>query len=453
MTSTGVFDAHHPPARALLDDCVHCGFCLQACPTYQLWGEEPDSPRGRILLMDSALRGTVELSADLVRHWDRCLGCMACVPACPSGVRYDRLIEQTRQQVERRWRRPAADRMLRDVLFALLPHPRRMRALARVLLLYQRSGARGLLRRSGVLARLPDRLQLIESLAPPLDAAAMRTGTPAWLPPRGPRRMRVALLSGCVQHAFFSEVNTAAARVLSAFRCEVLVPPGQPCCGALELHSGREAQALRRARALVECLERTGADRLAVTSAGCGSTLKEYGDLLADDPLWAARARRLAATVRDVNELLAELGEPPPLHPLPLRLAYHDACHLAQAQGVREQPRALLAAIPGLELVAVAPGENCCGSAGVYNLVEPEAAGELGRRTAARLLDAAPEAIAAANPGCLLQIGSHLGARRAPLPLFPPVELLDASIRGVAAPELVRARAARWAEVGPPGGA
>jgi glycolate oxidase iron-sulfur subunit len=452
VTVTGAFDSHHPPARALLDDCVHCGFCLQACPTYQLWGEEADSPRGRILLMDAALTGTVDLSADLVGHWDHCLGCMACVPACPSGVRYDRLIEQTRQQVERRWRRPTADRLFRDALFALLPHPRRMRLLARGLLLYQRSGARDLLRRSGVLGRLPRRLGLIEALAPPLDPAALRATAPARLAARGPRRMRVALLSGCVQHAFFSEVNAAAGRVLAAWGCEVVTPPAQPCCGALELHSGREAPALRRARALIERLEHAGADRLAVTSAGCGSTLKDYGELLADDPRWAVRAARLAASVRDISELLAELGEPPPLSPLPMRLAYHDACHLAHAQGVREQPRALLAAIPGVELVAVAPGEACCGSAGIYNLVEPEAAGELGRRTAARLHDAAPEAVAAANPGCLLQIGSHLGARRTPLPLFHPVELLDASIRGEHAPAMLRARAERWAAMGlPPG--
>ena len=451
MTASA-FDAHHPPARALLDDCVHCGFCLQACPTYQLWGEEPDSPRGRILLMDTALRGGIELSADLVRHWDRCLGCMACVPACPSGVRYDRLIEQTRQQVERRFTRSPRDRLLRDALFSMLPHPRRMRALARALVLYQRSGAPRALRRSGVLGRLPEGLRLLEGLAPPLDAEALRSTPPEWLDAQGTRRMRVALLSGCVQHAFFSEVNAAAARVLSAWGCEVVTPPQQPCCGALELHSGREAPALRRARRLVEVMERAGADRIAVTSAGCGSTLKDYGDLLGDDPAWAARAARLAASVRDVTELLAELGDPPRLEPLPVRLAYHDACHLAHAQGVREQPRALLAAIPGVELVAVPPGESCCGSAGIYNLVEPEAAGELGRRTVARLVNAAPEAVAAANPGCLLQIGSHLGARRTPLPLFHPVELLDASIRGLPAPPLLAARTERWSRMGVPAG-
>jgi glycolate oxidase iron-sulfur subunit len=447
VTPPAVFDAHHPPARALLDDCVHCGFCLQACPTYQLWGEEADSPRGRILLMDVALRGTVELTAELVRHWDRCLGCMACVPACPSGVRYDRLIEQTRQQVERRWRRSRSDRLFRDALFALLPHPRRMRGLARLLLLYRTSGARGLVRRTGLLGRLPARLQLLESLAPPLEAAALRETPPALLAARGERRMRVALLSGCVQHAFFSEVNAAAARVLAAWGCEVVTPPRQPCCGALELHSGREAAALRRARALVEGLEAAGADRVAVTSAGCGSALKDYGVLLADDPAWAARAARLAASVRDVTELLAELGAPPRLSPLPLRLAYHDACHLAQAQGIREQPRDLLAGIPGVELVPLPPGEACCGSAGIYNLVEPEAAGELGRRTAERVLAAAPQAVAAGNPGCLLQIGSHLSARREPLPLFHPVELLDASLRSLDAADMLRARARRWARM------
>jgi glycolate dehydrogenase iron-sulfur subunit len=439
------FDAHHPPARELLDDCVHCGFCLQACPTYQIWGEEADSPRGRILLMDAALRGTVELSGDLVRHWDQCLGCMACVPACPSGVRYDRLIEQTRQQVERRHRRDPGDRLLRSALFMLLPHPRRMRALAALLVAYRASGARRLARRSGLLARVPRPLRLLEGLAPPLDAAALRSTPPALQPARGPRRLRVALLTGCVQHAFFSEVNAAATRVLAAWGCEVVTPPRQPCCGALELHSGREGAALSRARALVERLEAAGADRVAVTSAGCGSAMKEYGELLADDPAWAARAARLAATVRDVSELLAELGTPPPLSPLPMRLAYHDACHLAWAQGVRDQPRALLAAIPGVELVPVPPGEACCGSAGIYNLVEPEAAGELGRRTAARILGAAPDAVAAGNPGCLLQVGAHLAARRATLPLLHPVELLDASLRGTDAGELLQARRRRWA--------
>jgi glycolate oxidase iron-sulfur subunit len=450
VSAGSAFDAHHPPARELLDDCVHCGFCLQACPTYQLWGEEADSPRGRILLMDTALRGTVELSDDLVRHWDRCLGCMACVPACPSGVRYDRLIEQTRQQVERRHRRGAGDRLLRSALFTLLPHPRRMRALAALLLAYRASGARRLVRRSGLLGRVPERVRLLEALAPPLDAAALRSAPPALEPARGPRRLRVALLSGCVQHGFFSEVNAAASRVLSAWGCEVVTPPRQPCCGALELHSGREAAALGRARALVERLEAAGAERIAVTSAGCGSAMKEYGELLADDPDWSGRAARLAATVRDVSEVLVELGTPPALSPLPLRLAYHDACHLAWAQGVRDQPRALLAAIPGVELVPVRPEVACCGSAGIYNLVEPEAAGELGRRTADRILDAAPDAVAAGNPGCLLQVGCHLGARGTTLPLFHPVELLDASLRGADAAELLRARRRRWADLESP---
>jgi glycolate oxidase iron-sulfur subunit len=429
MTVTRGFDGHHPPARALLDDCGHCGFCLQACPTYQLWGEEADSPRGRILLMDAALRGTVELSDELVRHWDRCLGCMACVPACPSGVRYDRLIEQTRQQVERRHRRPAGDRLLRDALFAFLPHPRRMRALAAVLVLYRGSGARRLVHRSGLLARLPRQLRLLESLAPPLESAALRSAPPALLPAQGARRMRVALLSGCVQHAFFSEVNAAAARVLAAWGCEVVTPPRQPCCGALELHSGRERAALARARALIERLESAGAERIAVTSAGCGSTLKDYGELLADDPRWSRRAARLAATVRDISEVLVELGTPPALSPLPMRLAYHDACHLAHAQGVRDQPRALLAAIPGVELAGVRPGEACCGSAGIYNLVEPEAARQLGDRKVKHVIKAGAAVVATGNPGCLLQIRSGLERAGHPLPTVHTIELVAASLR------------------------
>jgi len=425
------FDEHHPPARELLDDCVHCGFCLPACPTYQLWGEEADSPRGRILLMDLAARGEMEMSDQLVHHWDACLGCMACVTACPSGVRYDRLIEQTRQQVERRHRRTALARARRAVIFALFPYPRRMRAAAAMLVLYRATGLRRLLRRSGG----------ITALAPALPASAVTARVPALVPsqPAGsaPRR-RVMLLTGCVQHGMFGDVNAATARVLSAYGCEVHTPRGQGCCGSLELHAGREAAAVARGRRLLDSLHLLDRDPdalLAVNSAGCGSTLKQYGDLLGDE-----RAARFAARVRDVSEILAELGAPAvPLQPLPMRLAYHDACHLAHAQGIREQPRAVLSAIPGVELVALAEADMCCGSAGIYNLVEPRAATALGRRKAAHIRDAAPDALAAANPGCLLQISAHLGGAGG-VPTFHPVELLDASLRGVRAGDLLRGR-------------
>jgi glycolate dehydrogenase iron-sulfur subunit len=432
------FDDHDPPARELLDDCVHCGFCLPACPTYRLWGEEADSPRGRILLMDAAARGQLALTPDLVRHWDACLGCMACVPACPSGVRYDRLIEQTRQQVERRHRRPAADRLRRAAIFAVAPHPRRMRAVAAALLVYRASGLRRLLQR---------RIGGITALAPAISAAAVTARTPHHVPAVAANATiagakTAVLLTGCVQHGLYGDVNQATARVLSAYGWDVHVPTGQGCCGALELHAGRQAAAQRRARKLLAAfgaaMDSPGAV-LAVNSAGCGSVLKEYAELLAGTPE-AAAAEQLAARTRDVSELLAAAGTPSaPLHPLPLRVAYHDACHLAHAQGIRDQPRALLASIPGLEIVPLAEAELCCGSAGIYNLVQPKAAADLGRRKAAHVRSAAPDVLVAANPGCLLQISAHLGGDGG-VPTFHPVELLDAALRGVDAQALVSDR-------------
>jgi glycolate oxidase iron-sulfur subunit len=465
-TVNTAFDAHHPPARELLDDCVHCGFCLPACPTYVLWGEEADSPRGRILLMDAAARGELSLTPDLVRHWDACLGCMACVTACPSGVRYDRLIEQTRQQVERRHRRGLRDRARRAAVFALFPHPRRMRAAAALLVAYRASGLRALLRR----AARPGRGGLL-ALAPAVPARAVTARLPRRLPattrPAGAPQ-RVVLLTGCVQHGLFGDVNQATARVLAAYGCEVVVPPGQGCCGALELHAGREAQARRRATRLMQTLSDDRAALIAVNSAGCGSVMKEYATLLADDadpadpadtaPGRAAQASAasgrsaqantadaaaaFAARVRDVSEILAELGPPPgALHPLPLRVAYHDACHLAHAQGIREQPRRMLQAIPGLDLVPLAEPDMCCGSAGIHNLTQPAAAAALGRRKAEHVRSAGPDALCAANPGCLLQISAHLPASHTNgIPTFHPVELLDASLRAVPAAELTSAR-------------
>ncbi|HXA28487.1 MAG TPA: heterodisulfide reductase-related iron-sulfur binding cluster [Candidatus Angelobacter sp.] len=439
MTETGVvvpaFDDHNPPSRELVDDCVHCGFCLPACPTYQLWGNEADSPRGRILLMDVALRGEVPMSPGLARHWDQCLGCMACVTACPSGVRYDRLIEQTRQQVERGVRRGRIDRMRRRAVFALFPHPRRMRALALLLLVFRASGLRRLLRRPGGGGLI--------ALSPAVSGVAVMTRIPELVPARGPEaRRRAVLLTGCVQQGLFADVNAATARVLAAFGCEVSVPRGQGCCGALDLHCGREPQALSRARALRAVLDTAdGAPPerplIAVNSAGCGSAMKEYGVLFDGD----GDAADFASRVRDVSELLAELQPAPGtrLHELPLRVAYHDACHLAHAQGIRVQPREMLRRIPGVELVPLAEADMCCGSAGVYNLLEPKPAAELGRRKAAHVAAAAPDVLVASNPGCLVQIGAHLGGGSG-VPAFHPVELLDASIRGEDAAELVRRR-------------
>ncbi len=419
------FDPHRPPSREVLDDCVHCGFCLPTCPTYQLWGEEMDSPRGRIYLTGLAERGEIGLDGALHEHIDACLGCMACVTSCPSGVRYDRLLEAVRPQLERNVTRPRADRLFRGAIFALFPYRRRLRAAALPGALYQR------LRPSltGLTGRLPGRLAALESLLPPVRLRDAFARLPARTPATGDTRLRVVLLSGCVQDVFFHQVNAATVRVLAAEGCEVLVPSGQGCCGALELHAGREPSALARAKRTIEEFEALDVDHVVANVAGCGSSMKEYGALLADDPGWARRAAAFSARVRDVHEVLAGLEPVAPRHEVRARVVYHDACHLGHAQGVRAQPRAVLRGIPGVELTEPAEPELCCGSAGIYNLIAPGPAAELGARKAANLRATRPDLVVTANPGCLLQIRRHLGSD--PLPLLHPVQLLDASIRGV----------------------
>jgi glycolate oxidase iron-sulfur subunit len=428
-----VFDADHPPSRELVDDCVHCGFCLPSCPTYVLWGEEMDSPRGRIHLMKQGLdapEGSV-LSPEVVGHFDACLGCLACVSACPSGVRYDALLNATRAQVERRHERPAGQRALRAAIFSLFPYPRRLRAMRGPLALYQRSGASRLGAR--LAARLPPALSTMEQLAPPVRRAPR---LPARVAARGPKRAVVGLLTGCVQSAFFGHVGAATARVLALEGCEVLVPRGQGCCGALSAHTGRRADAVRFARATIDAFDRAGVEYVVTDSAGCGSAMKEYAELLAADPRYAARAEEFAARTRDVTELLVELGPAAERHPLPLAVAYHDACHLAHAQRIRSAPRQLLRGIPGLTLREVAEADLCCGSAGVYNLLEPVPARELGDRKAGHVRAAGADLLAAGNPGCLLQITAALRRAGTALPTAHTVELLDASLRGRAASTL-----------------
>src|SRR4051794_9733600 len=427
----GAFDEHHPPDAALVGDCVHCGFCLPTCPTYVLWGEEMDSPRGRIYLMKEGLEGE-PMTDSMVAHFDACLGCMACVTACPSGVQYDTLIEQTRAQVERHHERSAKEKALRGLVFSLFPHPRRLRLLRGPLRLLQASGLDRALRRTGLLERVAPQLAAMERLAP-------RLGKPQPLPERitaaGRRRAVVGLLTGCVQGAFFPGVNAATARVLQAEGCDIVVPKAQGCCGALSVHNGREPEGQDYARKLVDAFEHSGVEYVVVNSAGCGSTMKEYADLLADDPAYADRARAFAERVRDVAEILDELGPVATRHPLEVTIAYHDACHLAHAQGVRAQPRRLLEAIPGLELREIAESELCCGSAGIYNILNPETASELGDRKAANVLATGADVLVTANPGCLMQVTSAIERSTREgghaMGLAHTVEVLDASIRGL----------------------
>ncbi|GIF67576.1 glycolate oxidase iron-sulfur subunit [Asanoa ishikariensis] len=423
--SDTAWDERRPPDPELIKDCVHCGFCLPTCPSYVVFENEMDSPRGRILLMRVGHEDP--LSASMVEHFDRCLGCMACVTACPSGVQYDRLIEQVRPQIERSPLRSRSERLHRAAIFALFTHPARLRAMVPAI---AAQGRLGLARMFGDRA-LRTRIGALLSLAPkvPVRAATQRLAMVTPAAQGVEQRGRVAFMQGCIQRVLYGDVNAATVRVLAAEGWEVHAPRKPRCCGALQLHSGLEPESLALARQTIAAYE--GFDAIAVNVAGCGSAMKDYGHLLADDPAWADRAKAFSAKVRDVHELLDAYPAQATRHPVSLKLAYHDACHLAHAQGVRIPPRALLRGIPGITLVEPREWELCCGSAGIYNLLQPDAAAKLGKRKADNLADTGADAIAAANPGCALQITAHLGRDRA-VPIYHPMTLLDASIRGVA---------------------
>jgi glycolate oxidase iron-sulfur subunit len=388
------------PLQPLMDKCVHCGFCLATCPSYLLNGQEMDSPRGRIYLMRGGLQNRVEMSAAVVGHFDSCLGCMACETACPSGVRYAPLIEETRAAIEHHHPRPLSDRLFRRALFMVLPYPWRLRLLSRPLTLTNPLFKRW----PRLLGLLPRQIRNSLTLAPDPSATPAAADLPELTAAIGERRARVGVLTGCVQRVFFGHVNQATARVLAAEGCEVVAPRHQGCCGALALHTGRDAEARQFARELIETFEAYKLDTIVINAAGCGSTMKGYGDLLKDDPKWAERARAFSARVRDFSEALADLPARAARRPKKVRVAYHDACHLAHAQGVRRPPRQLLESIPDVTLVPIADADICCGSAGIFNLVEPEMAAELGRRKVARIAEAAPDIVVTSNPGCMLQM-------------------------------------------------
>jgi Fe-S oxidoreductase len=441
-------------------DCVHCGFCLPACPTYQLWGEEMDSPRGRIHLVSQLLDGA-PLTPATATHFDRCLGCMACMTACPSGVQYDQLIEAARGWTEhpdqapagpparadapadapagspaaisapaRLARRSLRDRTTRAAIFAVFPYPARLRALTAPLRMAQRTGLDKWLAGSGLPAKVSPAAEAALRLAPPSAKRPAGQRLPERVAARGQRRAVVGMLTGCVQSVFFPRVNAATARVLAAEGCDVIIPRGQGCCGALSGHSGRHAEAMRFARATIETFEQAGVDAIVVNSAGCGSAMKDYERLLADDPPWAARAAALSSRVRDLAEFLAGLGPVAPRHPVPVTAAYHDACHLGHAQRITRQPRELLAAIPELRLVELPDAGTCCGSAGVYNLLQPQAARELAARKADSVLASGADLVISANPGCTLQISAELAQRGKVIATAHTAEILDASING-----------------------
>jgi len=398
-------------------DCVHCGLCLQACPTYLELGTEMDSPRGRIYLMRALSDGAVEMAPEVARHLDLCLGCRACETACPSGVHYGELIEGARSLVEERHRRGFLDHWRRRAIESVFPYPARLRLLLTPVRLAQR------LRVWPLIAKLIPPAAMI-----PADDRAAPVAE--MVPAQGPERKRVGLLTGCVAQVMFGETHQATVRVLTRNGCAVVAPRGQTCCGALSLHNGSREAALAFARRTIDAFG-SDLDAIIVNAAGCGAMLRQYGELLAADSSYAERARRFSAKVRDVSEWLVELSIEPPPAVTPMRITYHDACHLAHGQQVREQPRALLRSIQGLVLAEVPESEICCGSAGSYNLTEPAMAARLQERKVHHIESTDAACVVAANPGCILQIRAGLLRRGRDIPVLHPVEVLDRAYRGL----------------------
>jgi len=414
-----------------VNQCVHCGLCLAYCPTFSELGTEMDSPRGRIFIIKSLAEGRMSLSDSTVRHLSLCLDCRACETVCPAGVPYGRLIEAAKAEIERD--RPGAlgRRLFRWLNFGLLlGHPRLLGLAASGARFYQASGLQRLVRKSGLVRLLPGTLPAWEALLPPVPARSERTAPPAVTPAEGPRRARVALLTGCVQSVIFAAHNRATARVLAKNGCEVVVPTGQGCCGALNAHGGDHERALTMARQTIDAFEAARADAIVVNTSGCGAHMKAYGHLLADDRAYAERARRFAASVRDLAEFLAQEPLRGPLAPVPLTCTYHDPCHVVHGQKIKSEPRKLLAQIPGLRVVELTESDWCCGSAGIYNLTEPEMATRLLHRKVSHVLATGAEAVVTANPGCILQIQAGLGAHDARVRVMHLVEILDRAYGG-----------------------
>lgn len=427
------FDQQNPPDSKLADPCVHCGFCLSTCPSYRVIGKETDSPRGRIYLMQEINAGRAQLSPETVKHFDSCLGCLACVTLCPSGVEYDKLIAATRVQIERNYKRSQPEQLLRKFIFSVFPYPNRLRLLLRPLKLYQTLGLQQFIRQSNLLnLLLPKQLAAMESMLPIIQEAAFQDPWPEVIPAQGPTRYRVGLVLGCVQRLFLPEVNAATIRVLTANGCEVVIPKVQGCCGALSHHQGQEQQAQDLAKSIIDTFGEHQLDAVIINASGCGHTMKEYGYLLREDEAYRDRAQAFSDQVKDVQEFLANVGLTAPLSPLqsdPLKIAYQDACHMLHGQNISQQPRDLLKQIPGVQLKDPIDAALCCGSAGIYNILQPDVAEELGNQKARNLVKTGATIIASANVGCTLQIRKHLPKAES-VAVLHPMQLLDASIQG-----------------------
>ncbi|HKS83382.1 MAG TPA: heterodisulfide reductase-related iron-sulfur binding cluster [Candidatus Acidoferrales bacterium] len=429
LTLSG-FSAKDNPRYEDYSRCIHCGLCLNHCPTYRLWGEEADSPRGRIrqiLLVD---QGRLELGASFVKHIDRCLDCRACETACPSGVEYGRLVELARAQIEQKYQRGFFSRATRNFVFRrLLPNPRWIASVARLLRLYQNSGLAAIARASGILSLLG--LRDRELLLPKIDKEFFFSDLGKIFPADGARRARVAFFAGCVAQVTFANLNRATIRVLQANGCDVVVPAGQVCCGALPAHAGVRDVARELARKNFEAFAANSVgeiDTILTNAAGCGSTLKEYPHLFPLEERDAEIAAKFSGKVRDVTEFLAELRLSAPMRAVPLRVTYQDSCHLAHGQKIREAPRQLIRAVPGVEFVEMPLSDLCCGSAGVYNVTQTKTSLQLLAQKMDSVTRTKTHAIVTANPGCILQLRAGAAIHRTGHEVLHVIELLDRAL-------------------------
>jgi glycolate oxidase iron-sulfur subunit len=412
-------------------DCVHCGLCTASCPTYIETADENDSPRGRIYLMRAVTDGRLAVSDDVRRHLNLCLDCRACESACPSGVQYGKLIEPFKVALQSTAtdhnRTPLLERL---ILHHVFPYANRVRAALWPARIAQRIGLLDWAERKGLTKLLPPTLRRMQAMLPKLSGASTRL--PDVLPAIGPKRARVALFLGCVGDAMYPETNAATARVLQQNGCDVVVPRSQACCGAIHYHSGVEAPAQELARQNIRAFGAEHVDAVIVNAAGCGAMLKDYAHLLPHAEHDAAA--HFVAKVRDVSEFLVELGPIPPTHAVPLKVTYHDACHLCHGQQIRSQPRQLLQMIPGLELLPLDESEICCGAAGTYNLTQPEMSERLGRRKMDRIEATGAQTVVTGNVGCILQIARKVKERGDRMEVAHPVDLLDRAYGGAQAP-------------------
>ena len=413
------------PQQVDLDRCVHCGLCLNACPTYRELGVEMDSPRGRIYQMVQVSEGRADINPSYVEHLDLCLACRACESVCPSGVQYGRLIEAARAHIEAHVDRPWHQRMLRSLVFdSVLPSRAALKLIGTGLYLYQVSGMQRLVRSSGLL-KLMGKLGRVERLAPEAEMPQFYSHYGKVLPALGEQRYRVAVLGGCMANIFFARLNEATVRVLRRNGCEVSIPAEQNCCGALHVHSGLREPARKLARQNIDALLAGNYDAIITNAAGCGSTLKEYDELLHDDEQYAGRARQFVGLMKDVTEFLAGVELNRDMRPLPYRVTYQDSCHLAHGQKIKAAPRALLRSIPGLTFVEMANSDICCGSAGIYNVVQDEMAAAVLVRKMTFVNAVRPDVIATANPGCMLQLEAGVREYGKGQKVKHVVELLD----------------------------